>query len=129
MEIPIPGSVASVDIQSRLQPQVLSIAAHVANLRRFFQGIDEFGTPGVQFGNIRVLEAVLKFRAAHAVFHRKILHRLHVEFDVLEFCHCRLEAANYLFRTHMALIQRFQVYHDPAGVQRDIGPVNSDERG
>ncbi len=122
-----PRSSVAVYLQPRFRPLVLLIAAHVAKFRRFSEHLDEPGRPGVQFGHIRVLEAVLKLRPAHPVLHRKVLHRLHVQLDVLEFANLRLEAANHIACVYAPLFQGLQIYEDPAGVQSDIGPVYSNE--
>ena len=58
-------------------PLILLIAADVAQLGQGLQGLHQLGRPPVQLVGIRILQRVLILRAADAVFHREILHRLH----------------------------------------------------
>ncbi len=72
-------AVVAVEHQRRLQPLHLLIAGHVAQFRQLLQLGQHLRREGVQFVRVGIFQRVLELRAAHAVLHREILHRLHVQ--------------------------------------------------
>ena len=78
---------------------------------------------------IRVFHRVLELSAAHAVFHRQVLHRLHVKRDAFDLRHLRLQPADNVRGACGAFVARFEVDLDAAAVGRQVGAVHADERG
>jgi hypothetical protein len=78
----------------------------------------------VQLVRVRIFERVLELRAADAVFHRQVLHRLHEQVMPSTSLSFRLQAANHVAGRNPALIERLQVDLDAAAVQRGIGAVD-----
>ena len=77
-----------VDHQRYGEPSQLLIGGHVFQFRQLVQAADETVGPVIQFIGIGVFKRVLVLRAADAIIHRNVLHRLHKEFyalDLVEF--------------------------------------------
>ena len=88
------GGVA-VDHEVGLQAAVLLVARHVAQLRQRLQLRHEARRPRAPARSASaIFQAVLKLRAADAVFDRQVLHRLHEERDALDLGQLRLQAAD-----------------------------------
>ena len=80
-----------------LQPVVLLIAGHVAQLRQASRASPtSLRHPLAQFLGVGIFQAVLILRAADAGFDRQVLHRLHEQRDALDLGQRRLQAANHL---------------------------------
>ena len=67
-------------------------------------------------------------RAAHAIFHGQVLHRLHEQRDVRHFFDLRLQTANHVGRRTVALLQRLQIDLNAPAVDRRVRSVDPDER-
>ena len=119
-----------IAIEHQLCPQALHllIAGHVAQFRQLLQLLEHSRREGIQLVHVRIFERVLELRAAHAVFHRQILHRLHEQRDAGHLGQLRLQAANHVAGTDLSLVERFQVDQNASAVQRRVGAVDSDER-
>ena len=74
------------------QALVLLVGGDVAQLGQRLQLLDQPRRPLRQLLRVGVFEAVLVLRAADAVFHRQVLHRLHVERDALDLGQLGLQA-------------------------------------
>ena len=111
------------------RPAVLLVGGHVAQFGNLLQFGDELRGPYVQFVQVRIFQRVLILRAAHAVFHRQILHRLHVQRDAIHFFQFRLQAADHFGGVDVALFERFQVDQNASAVERGVGAINADEGG
>ena len=73
---PQPRRGVAVDGERCNQALVQLVAGDVAQLRQFLQPINKLRSPVGEFLGINVFQAVLKLRAAHAVFHRQVLNGL-----------------------------------------------------
>ena len=82
----------AVDDQRNRQPAGLLVGGHVFQFRQLLQLLDEAVGPQVQLVRIGIFERVLVLRAAHAVIHRDVLHRLHEELDALHLLQLRSAA-------------------------------------
>ena len=82
--MPSREAVLAIDDQHRGQPLILLVAADVAQFGQGLQRLDEPGRPPAQLLRIRVFQRVLILRAADAIFHREILHRLHEQCDAID---------------------------------------------
>ena len=110
-----------------LRRLVLLIGGYVAKLGQRLQLVHHLGRPGRQLFRIGIFQTELILRAADAVFHRQVLHRLHVQRDALD-------AGNFLLQPlhdggHVvgALFARLQVDLNAAAVRSGIGAVDADE--
>src|SRR5258706_289263 len=81
-----------IDDGRRLQPLVLLVGGHVAQLRPGPELFEETGGEGRQLRRVRVFEGVLELRAADPALHGQVLHGLHVEGDSLDLLELRLQA-------------------------------------
>ncbi len=95
---PQAGSRGSIEFQRGLTTVVLLVAGDILEFRKLPQPVDEAVRVGREFGRIGVLHAVLVFGAAHDVFHRDVLNRLHVQIDSLDIADRGLQFANDLRR-------------------------------
>ena len=120
------GGVA-IDGQRGEQPLVLLIAGDVANFRNGLQLFDEARSPVRQFFRVHVFQAVLKLRAADAVFDGEVLHRLHEQRHAVDFRDLWLQAANHIAGVEVALVERLQIDLDAPAVERGVGAVDADE--
>ena len=98
------------------------IAGHIAQLRQLLQPGEHFRREGIQFIDVGVLQRVLKLRAAHAIFHGKILHRLHEKCNAGDLCQLRLQAANHVAGIDFSLLKRLEVDENAPAIQRCMVP-------
>ena len=98
----------SIDGQPSGEPLVLLVAAHVPQLRPPAAPRPACGPP-VQLRRVRIFERVLVLRAAHAVFDREVLHRLHEQRDALDLRQLGLQAPNDLAGAHLPLVEGLEV--------------------
>ena len=122
------GGVA-VEDQAGAQTLHLLVAGHVAQLRLLLQFRQHARRVGVQLVGVGIFQRVLELRAADAVVHRDVLHRLHEQGDAGHLGQLRLQAADHVAGADLALFERLQVDQDAAAVQRGVGAVDADERG
>ncbi len=116
-----------VDRDIRLEPIVQLVGCHVAQRRQSLQLGHQLRSPLRQFLRVRIFNRILKLRAAHAVFHRKILHRLHVESNAVDLRQFRLQPPNNRRSVVGAFISRLQIDLNPAFVRRGVRAIYSDE--
>ena len=74
----------AVDHQIGLRRLVLLVGGHVAQFRQRLQLGHQLSRPRRQFFGVGVFQAELVLRPADAVFHRQVLHRLHVQRDAFD---------------------------------------------
>jgi len=74
----------AVNINIQLQTVHLLVACHVAELRQLSKFLHEFRRPLCELGRIRVLQNVLKLRAANARIDLQILRCLHEKRDAFD---------------------------------------------
>ncbi len=117
----------AVNHQGRLRAVRLLVGGHVAELRQRLHFRDELRRPLVQFVGIRVFERVLILRAAHAVFHRQILHRLHVQRDAFDLRQFRLQAPDHVARADFSFFERLEVDENASAVECRVDAVRTDE--
>ncbi len=103
------GSRIAVEDHAHAQPIHLLIGCHVTQLGYFLQTRHHLGNEGIQLGCIRILERVLILRAADAIFHCQILHRLHVKRDSGNLGQRRLQAPDNVARVDLAVLEGLQV--------------------
>ena len=72
-----------VNYQRHSQSPRLLIGGDIFQFRQLLQPADEAVGPVIQFIRVRIFERVLVLRAAHAIVHRNILHRLHEQLYTL----------------------------------------------
>src|SRR5712671_2681648 len=82
-----------------------------------------------QLFRVHILQAVLKLRAAYAIFNGEVLHRLHEERDAVNIGKLGLKAPDNVGGGNLALLERLEINLDSAAVQRAIDAVNPDEGG
>src|SRR3984893_1616736 len=121
------GSVA-INGEQRDQTLILLIAGHITQLGQGLEPIHEARDPIPQFFRVRVLQAVLKLRAADTILDGEVLHRLHEERDAVYLGKLRLEPPDYVGGGNLALLERLEVDLNAAAVERCIDPINPDER-
>ena len=84
----------------------------------------------IQLVRVGIFQRVLELRAADAIFHREVLHRLHEQGDAGDLRPA--SAANGESR-RVALILRsssgFEIDLDASAVQGGVGAIDADERG
>ena len=95
----------------------------------FLQPRQHLRRVGVQLVGVGVFEGVLELRAADAVFHGEILHRLHEQRDAGDLGQLRLQAANHIAGADLALVERLEVDQNAAAVERGVGAIDADEGG
>ena len=122
------GSIA-IDDQMRTESLVLLVGCHVAQRGQGLQPVQQLRGPGTQLGGIRILEAVLILRAAHAILDGQILHRLEIERDAFDLRELGLQAIDDRGNARIALVERFEIDENAAVVGRGIGAIDTDERG
>src|SRR6267154_819435 len=111
------------------QPIILLIARDVSQFGERPELIHEARHPMSQFFRVHVFQAVLKLRAADAIFDGEVLHRLHEERDAVDISELGLKAPDNVGGGNLALLERLEINLDPAAVQRGIDAVNPDEGG
>ena len=84
--------------------------------------------PGIQLVRVRIFQSVLILRAAYSIFHRQVLHWLHVERDSVDLCECGLQTIHHLGRIDLAFVKRFQIDQDASAVECCVRAVNTDKR-
>src|SRR6267142_4865672 len=87
-----PSGTVPVDDESRLKSLVLLVAGDIAQFRQRLKLFDQSRRPCTQFIGIRILQAVLKLSAAHAIVNREILDRLHEERNAFDSLQLRLQS-------------------------------------
>ena len=112
----------------RLEPVVQLVGSHIGQRRQGLQLGHQLRGPLRQFLRIRIFYRILELGAAHAVFDRQILHRLHVESNAVDLRQLRLQSTDDRGRVVGPLIDRLQVDLDPALVWRGVGAIHSDKR-
>ena len=80
-----PGSGITINHQVSFETTVLLITGHVAHRWQVPQFVHESRRPQGQFLSVSVFHRVLILRAAHSIFHRQVLHRLHIQSDAVHF--------------------------------------------
>ena len=73
----------AVNRDVRLEPIIELIRSHIAQCGQRLQLGHQLRRPPRQFLRVRIFDRILELRSAHAVFHRQILYRLHVEGDAV----------------------------------------------
>ena len=101
-----------------LQAAVLLVGGHVAQARTIAQLRPPVAAPRRQFLRVGVFHRVLILRAAHAVFHRQVLHRLHVKRDAVDLRQFRLQPRIISRGRRFALVARLQVDLNASAVRR-----------
>ena len=123
-----PRGRVAVEHQCRPQSEDLLIAGHVAQLRQLLQLGEHLRREAIQLVYVRIFQRVLELGAAHAVFDREILHRLHEQRDARHLRQLRLQAANHIAGAYVSSGQRFQVDQNAPAIQGCISAVDSNER-
>ena len=113
---PHAGSGDAVDDQRGGQALRLLIRGDVAKFRNRFELVDKSSRPEIQFIGVRIFQRVLILRAADAVFHRQVLHGLHVQRDPIDFFEFRLQPSNHIAGAYFPLLQGLQVNEDAAAI-------------
>ena len=111
----------------RLQAAVLLIAGDVAQFGSACSLSRNRGTQIASSFGVGVFQTVLKLRAADAILHRQILHRLHEERDALHLGQFGLQAADDVAGADLAVFERLQVDLNASAVERRVGAVDADE--
>src|SRR6266481_2500866 len=119
----------AIDGEHREQALVLLVAGDITQLGQRFEFVHEARDPIGQLLGVHVLQAVLKLRAADAVFDGEVLHRLHEERYPVHLGERGLKAADYVGGRNPALAEGLEVDLDTAAVESRVDPVNADERG
>ena len=112
-----------------MRGQVLLVGGDVAQFRQRLQLGQQLGCPRRQLVGIGILQAELILGAADAVFHRQVLHRLHVQRDALNPRNLLLQSLHDGGDVIVALIARPEIDLQAAAVGRGVGAVHSDKRG
>ena len=97
------GAVA-VDVDGEHQAGGLLIGRHVAQLREALQLGQHLGSPGLQLGEVGVLQRVLVLRARRAPAHAHVLHRLEKQRDARDLRQLRAQAGDDLIGGALALV-------------------------
>src|SRR5882762_523539 len=106
-----------------------NFASYVAKFGERPELVHEALHPMSKLFRVHVLQAVLKLRAAYAIFDGEVLHRLHEERDAVDISKLGLEAPDNVGGGNPALLERLEINLDAAAVQRGIDAVNPDEGG
>src|ERR1700746_1135137 len=88
------GGGVAVDNQRSEKALVQLVTGNVADHGNGAEFLHKARQPVGELLRVRILEAILKFRAAAAVFDGEVLHRLHEERDAVNTGEPRLEAAD-----------------------------------
>ena len=75
-----------------------------------------------------IRDSVLVLRPADAIFHRQILHRLHVQRDSIDVREFRLQAPDHIRCADSTIAERFQIDENSSTVERRICAIHSDKR-
>ena len=118
----------AIDVQMQRASARLLVGGHILQFRQLLQLRDKLVGPLIQFVDVRIFERVLVLRTAHAIIHRDVLHRLHVQVHAGHLREIGLQPANHIGGAHVALLDRHQVDGDAAAVQRGVDAVGADER-
>src|SRR6267378_4300687 len=118
----------AIDGEHREQALVLLIAGDITQLRQLLELFHEARDPIDQLLGVHVLQAVLKLRAADAIFHGEVLHRLHEQRYTVHLGERGLQAPDYVGRGNLALTEGLEVDLDTPAVESCIDPINADER-
>jgi lipase chaperone LimK len=87
----------------------LLVAGGVAQLRQAAQFPQQFRREVVQLIGVGIFHGVLELRAAHAIFHRQVLHGLHEERDSRDVRQFRLQPPNHFAGGFGPHVERLQV--------------------
>ncbi|MNQ80753.1 hypothetical protein D3C85_957460 [compost metagenome] len=123
---PDPRRRIAVDHQIDLQALVLQIAGDVGQFRPVGQGLDQTPAPQAQQLRVRRRHAELVLRAADPVLDGQVLHRLHEQANAHQGVQLRLQAADDLGRTQVALPVRLEIDQQAAAVERGVVAVHAD---
>ena len=118
----------AIDHQLGLEAAILLVGGHVAHGGQLAQFVHQFGRPDRQLLRVRAFHRILILRPAHPVFHRQVLHRLHVQRDAARPCAssgCRRRMIS--LARGFAFVARLQIDLNAAAVGSRVGAVNSDE--
>ncbi len=121
------GGIAIED-HAHAQAVHLLIGGHVAQLGYFLQARHHLRNEGVQLVGVGIFERVLVLRAADAIFHGQILHRLHIQRDARDLGQLRLQSPDHVAGADLPLLERLQVDLNASRVQRGVGSIDADER-
>ena len=115
----------AIDNQRCRQASGLLVGGDIGKLRQLLHLVDKPVSPQVQLIGVWVFQRVLVLRAADAVVHRNVLHRLHEKFDAFNLLEVLLQPANHVGSADAARVQRLQVDGHPPAVQRGVGPIRA----
>src|SRR6266478_3143172 len=118
----------AIDGEHREQALVLLVAGDVTQLGQLLELFHEARDPIAQLFGVYILQAVLKLRAADAIFHGEVLHRLHEQRYAVHLGERGLQAPNDVGGGNLALTEGLEVDLDTAAIESRIDPVNADER-
>ena len=124
-----PTGTCPVNVDIGLHTLILSVACDIKQLRHTTKAFHNFWHPEGEFIGIGILHAELILGTADAILNRQILHRLHVSGDATQFIKLRLQATNNAAGIRVALVLGLQINKHAATVERDIGAINTNERG
>ena len=85
------------------------VCSHILKLVKTLQFFHQPPGPQLQLVRVGVFQAVLKLRPRNAIFHRQILHGLHVERDAFHLGQFRRKPPNNVRSADASLLQRLQV--------------------
>src|SRR5215469_5713082 len=122
------GRGVAVDNQRSEKALVELVTGNVADHGNVAEFVHKARHPVGELLGVGILQAVLKFRAADAVFDGEVLHRLHKQRDAVDFGQLRLEATDDVGSVNLPLCQRLEIDLNAAGVQSGVRAVDSDER-
>jgi hypothetical protein len=84
--------------------------------------------PSMKLARISVRERVLVLCAAHPVFDREILNRLHIQFDAVDCIELGLKSSDHFRCCEITIGFRLEVDLDSPRVQNRVRSVDADER-
>ena len=118
----------AIDDQIGLRRLVLLVGGDIAQLGQRLELCHHLVGPRRQLLGVSILQAELILRAADAVFHRQVLHRLHVERDAFDAGDLLLQPLHDGGHVIVAVVARLQVDLYASAVGRGVGAVHADER-
>ena len=124
-----PARRIAIDIDHQSEAVVLLIARDVAQFGNLLHLVHQARSPQIQQRLVGRIERVLILRPADAVFHRQILHRLHVKLDARHLLQLRLQPPDHIDRGNAgALLERLQRDLDAAAIHGRVHAIGADER-
>ena len=121
------GGGGAIDAHGGLETLILLVARHVAELGQCAEALHEPGRPGGELDEIRILQAVLVLRPAHAIFHGQVLDGLEIERDPADLGKGGAQAVDHRAHAHPPLVEGLQGDEHASAVERDVGAVDADE--